>query len=32
LEQYFMDYKGDESQLDDVTVLGFAVPEVWKEA
>lgn len=31
LEQRFMDYKGDESQLDDVTVLGFAVPEIMKD-
>ncbi|MFH1113476.1 MAG: DUF3365 domain-containing protein [Pseudomonadota bacterium] len=27
LEQRFMDYRGDESPLDDVTVLGFTVTE-----
>ena len=32
LEQRFMEYKRDESQLDDITVLGFSVPENKKEA
>jgi serine phosphatase RsbU (regulator of sigma subunit) len=27
LEQCFVEYRGNEPQLDDVTVLGFAVPE-----
>jgi serine phosphatase RsbU (regulator of sigma subunit) len=30
LEQRFRDYKRNEPQLDDVTVLGFAVPEALK--
>lgn len=27
----FMEYKGDEDQLDDVTALGFAVPAIRKD-
>jgi serine phosphatase RsbU (regulator of sigma subunit) len=32
LAQRFMEYKNNEPQLDDVTVLGFAVPKTGKES
>jgi serine phosphatase RsbU (regulator of sigma subunit) len=32
LEERFRDYKSNEPQLDDVTVLGFTVPEITKQS